>query len=573
MATSLTACTRRGLQRFFSAILVVIFFLQFQIPAARAAVGRKAMVTTADSRATRAALQILQKGGNAVDAAIAAQWVLNVVEPQSSGIGGGGFFLYYEASSGRIYTFDGREKAPAEAYPEMFLDEKGKACEFKDCATGGRPVGVPGTLKLLNEVYERFSAKKLTFGELFEPAIQIAEEGFPVSRRLSRFIVKERDRLMKFEDSRKTFLDKEGMALKPGYILQQPDLAATFRAIQKKGYLVFYEGEIAEDIVEAVRYSKIHPGVMKMSDLKYYEIKERDPVRGTYRGYDIFSMGPPSSGGTTLIEALNIMELHPFAEYGRKPDGVHLFAEAQKLAFQDRNEYLGDPDFSKPPVEKLISKQHARDRAELIDFERAIPDTPLPMKVQPESNYTSHMSIVDERGNIVSFTTTIEDIFGCAMMVPGRGFFLNNELTDFDMLPKRENGKLKANAPEGEKRPRSSMTPTLIFSQGKPALVVGSPGGSKIIGIVLNIVANVLDLEMPLDQAVAAPRIVNRAGPVEMEPALFENDAQRASLAKRGHKIQKVEEFGNAQAIYFDRASGFIIGSSDPRGEGEAAGY
>lgn len=530
------------------------------------------MVAAADPHAVRAAYQVLEKGGNAADAAIAAQWVLNVVEPQSSGLGGGGFFLYYEASSKRIFTFDGREKAPAEAYPEMFLNKDGKPCVFKDCATGGRPVGVPGTLKLLYQVYGRFSQKKLSFGELFEPAIQIADEGFPVSKRLAHFIDKEKGRLKQFEASRSIFL-KNGRPLEPGYILQEPDLAATFRLIQKKGPAVFYEGEIAEDIVDAVRHTSVHPGSMKLNDLKYYEVKERDPVAGHYRGYDIFSMGPPSSGGTTLIEALNILENYPLGSLGRTADGMHVFIEAQKLAFQDRNEYLGDPDFTRVPVAKLLSKAFAHDREQSIRMDKALPPGDRPAIVPPiESNYTTHICVVDQWGNMASFTTTIEDIFGSAMMVPGRGFFLNNELTDFDLSPKNEKGKLKSNAPEGEKRPRSSMTPVLVFKEGRPVLVVGSPGGSKIIGIVLNVVVNVLDFGMPLQAAVNAPRVVNRAGAVEMEPLLFDNEKLRGALQKRGHSIENVEPFGNVEAIYFDGGSGFIIGASDSRGEGEAMG-
>ncbi len=550
----------------------LVLFLSFSINA-HAAIGRRAMAVTADGRATRAALDVLQRGGSAADAAIAAQFVLNVVEPQSSGIGGGGFFVYYEASTKKIYTFDGREKAPAEAWPEMFLDANGKPCEFKDCATGGRPVGVPGTPKLLQEVYSRFSLKKMTFADLLEPAVKIAEEGFPVSRRLSYFIGKERTRLAKFESSRAIFLDKNGAPLKAGHILQQPDLATTFRLIQKKGVNAFYEGELAEDIVDAVRHTSVHPGAMKLNDLKFYELKERDPVRGTYRGYDVFSMGPPSSGGTTIIEALNILEPYSVASYGRKAEGIHLFSEAQKLAFQDRNELLGDSDFGPVPVDKIISKAFAKERGELFSFDHAVPDTPLPMKMKPESSYTSHLSIADERGNIAVFTTTIEDIFGCAMVVPGRGFLLNNELTDFDMLPRGENGKLKPNAPEGDKRPRSSMTPTLVFKEGKPVLAVGSPGGSRIIGTVLNVIVNVLDFGMPLDKAMKAPRLINRAGSIEMEPELYNQTDLRHRLTLLGHKVEKAGPIGNAQAIYFDDLSGFLVGASDSRGEGEAAGY
>lgn len=557
-------------------ITPVIFSLLFPIDHLHAdTMGTRAMVATADPHATRAAYEVLQKGGNAVDAAIAAQWVLNVVEPQSSGIGGGGFFLYYDAATKRIYAFDGREKAPEESHPEMFLDDAGKPCIFRpDCITGGRPVGVPGVLKLLQHVHERFGSKKISFAELFDRGVELAENGFPVSKRLAHFIETQKDRLQLFEASRKTFLDSFQRPLVAGTILQQPDLAATFRMIQKKGVTAFYEGEIAEAIVDAVRKSPVHPGNMKKTDMVYYDVKEREPVQGTYRGYDIFSMAPPSSGGTTLIEALNILEIYPMTSKARTADGVHLFAEAQKLAFQDRNDALGDPDFVKVPVDKLISKKFASERAQEIQMDKAAADTPLPARLPTDASNTTHISIVDEQGNMVSFTSTIEDIFGSALMVPGWGFFLNNELTDFDIEPKKADGKLKANAPEGEKRPRSSMTPTFVFKQGKPVLVAGSPGGSKIIGIVLNVLINVLDFGMSLEPAMAAPRVIHRAaGSLEMEPIAYDTFELRRELERRGHSVLKVEPFGNAQVIYINPDSGVMTGASDPRGEGEAAGY
>lgn len=555
--------------------LPIIFICAFPVSVIRADnMGTRAMVVTADPHATRIAYQILQSGGNAVDAAIAAQWVLNVVEPQSSGIGGGGFFLYYDASAKRIYAFDGREKAPEESYPEMFLEENGQPCVFRpSCITGGRPVGVPGVLKLLQHVYDRFSSKKYSFADLFDPGISLAEKGFPVSGRLAGFIEKEKDRLKLFEDSKKTFLDSFQRPLIAGTILKQPDLAATFRMIQKKGIMAFYEGEIADAIVDAVRHAPVKPGNMKKTDLMYYEVKSREPVRGTYRGYDLFSMSPPSSGGTTLVEALNILEIYPMNSEARTADGVHLFSEAQKLAFQDRNESLGDPDFVKVPVLQLTSKKFAADRAQQIKMDRAIDASSLPVKLPTDSSNTTHISIVDEQGNMVAFTSTIEDIFGSAMMVPGWGFFLNNELTDFELEPKKADGKLKANAPEGEKRPRSSMTPTFIFKQGKPVMVVGSPGGSKIIGIVLNIIVNVLDFGMSLESAMRAPRVINRAGSIEMEPDAYNLYELRRELEKRGHSVVKVDPFGNAQAIYISPESGVMTGASDPRGIGEAAGY
>lgn len=537
--------------------------------------GRKAMAVTADAHATRIALEVMQRGGNAVDAAVAAQWVLNVVEPQSSGIGGGGFFLYYDAASKRIYFFDGREKAPGGAFPEMFLEKNKKPMPFyPDAITGGLPVGVPGTLKLLAEVHGQFGSKVFSFRQLFNPAIELAEKGFPVSKRLHFYTEQEKKRLRKFEAAKRIFLDKKGNALQPGTILKQPDLAKTFRLIQQEGIRVFYEGEIAEAIINTVRKAEYHPGLMAKEDLLYYDVARRDPVHGTYRDYDVFSAPPPSSGGTTLMETLNILENYQLRVHGRGPDGLHLFVEAQKLAFRDRNTTIGDPDFVKVPMEKLMSKQFALQRKQEIQFDVAIPS--LEAAVRPlalENTHTSHISIVDEQGNMVAFTTTIEYVYGCGMVVPGYGFVLNNELTDFDLEPRNLKEEMMPNAAESDKRPRSSMTPTFVFKKGQPVLIVGSPGGSRIIGTVLNVVVNFLDHGYSLKDAVQAPRVINRDGPVEMEPELFRDPYLRRELQRRGHPIIENPVIGNVEAIAFDQESGLIMGESDPRGEGEAAGY
>lgn len=551
---------------------LLLFLIQ---TSAFAATGEKAMVATADPHATQIALTVLQRGGNAVDAAVAAQWVLNVVEPQSSGIGGGGFFLYYEAATKRIYFFDGREKAPQDAFPEMFLKENGEPYPFyPDAITGGLPVGVPGTLALLERVHGQLGSKKFSFGELFLPAIELAEYGFPVSQRLSHYINEEKDRLKKFENSKEIFLTPEGEALPPGAILRQPQLAKTFKLIQREGVSVFYEGEIADAIVDAVRRSPVLPGLLRKEDLFLYQVEEREPLHGSYRGYDILTISPPSSGGTTLIEALNILEKYKLRVHGKNPDGLHLFSEAQKLAFRDRNALSGDPDFVKVPVKKLISKKFGQKRSEEIRFDTAIPTTQAAVRpLLLENTHTSHISIVDEMGNMVAFTTTIEYVFGSAITVPGYGFVLNNELTDFDLVPRDLKGKLMPNAPEGEKRPRSSMTPTFVFKKEKPFMILGSPGGSKIIGSVLNVIVNSIDYEMSLYDAVHAPRMINRDGPIEFEEILFKDAFLKRELERRGHPVVLNPVFGNIQAIQFDADSGKIYGESDPRGEGEAAGY
>ncbi len=537
-----------------------------------ASIGEKAMVATAHPLATDAALGILKEGGNAVDAAVAAQWVLNVVEPHSSGIGGGGFFLYYEASSGRLFTFDGREKAPRQMLPTLYLNENGKPIPYNpDRLTGGHSVGVPGTLRLLKTVHDRFGSDVFFFSSLFEPAIFYAEKGFEISARLSRYIDEQKDRLKLFKASSDIFLDSAGNALKSGTRLYQTDLAETFRVIQRDGVKSFYEGEIAKDISECVRHAPYRPGAMTKEDLFYYDVIQRDAVHGNYRGYDVFSMGPPSSGGTTLIEALHILENFDIRSMGRNNNFFHLFAEAQKMSFQDRNQYVGDPGFSEIPVSGLLSKAFAKERSADIRTDAVYPSAEELASIL--KSHTSHISIVDEAGNMVSFTTTIEHVFGSAMVVPGRGFLLNNELSDFDANPWNEEKNLKPNAPESEKRPRSSMTPTFVFSEGKPILIVGSPGGSTIISTVLNIIVNIIDFGMSAEGAVRVPRILNRDGPTELETRLYSDPELVASLENKGHVVQKKAYYGNAQVIYFDSKQNQIIGVSDPRGEGEAAGY
>ncbi len=536
-----------------------------------AARAKKSMVATANPFATKAALKILQNGGNATDAAIAAQWVLNVVEPQSSGIGGGGFFLFYEAKTKRVYCLDGREKAPRDTSPDLFLDQNKQLFPFFPARiSGGLPVGVPGTLRLLKTAYEKFSSKHMVFEALFQPAIDLAEKGFPVSARLYRMIDSQKDRLKLFPAAKRIFLDTAGQAWETGHLLQQPDLAKTFKLIQQKGPAVFYEGELADAMVNAVRFAPFHPGKMSRQDLLYYTVKERDAVYGHYRGYDILSIGPPSSGGVALLEVLNILSTFDLHSMGRTPYFMHVFAEAQKLAFQDRNTYLGDPDFGKMPLGYLLSDQVGKEQAAKIKADTVVPvRTPA---VPELGAHTSHISIVDEAGNMVVYTTTIEHIFGSAMVVPGYGFILNNELTDFDPGPFASKESLPLNAPGPEKRPRSSMTPLFVFKEGKPFLAAGSPGGSTIIATMLNILVNMLDFQMNAEQAVRLPKIMNRDGPTELETVFFNQEKIKKSLTRRGHQVIKNAYYGNAQIIHFDPATGDLIGVSDPRGEGLAKG-
>ncbi len=382
----------------------------------------------------------------------------------------------------------------------------------------------------------------------------------------------QRQRLKLCPDAKRLFLDASGQALQAGTLLKQLDLAATFRLIQSKGANVFYEGKLADDIVHAVTSASFHPGRLNKQDLFYYAVKEREAVYGSYRGYDILSAGPPSSGGPAVIETLQILENFDLEAMGRKTQFMHYFAEAQKLAFQDRNQYTGDPDFSHVPLEYLLSKELARDQASKIQAQGVLP-VKTPAAVPASGAHTSHISIVDEFGNMVAYTTTIEHIFGSALMVPGRGFFLNNELTDFDAKPIPEQGPGFPNLPGPEKRPRSTMTPTFVFKEGKPILIVGSPGGSTIIATVLNTIVNVLDFKMTIGNALREPKIMNRDGPTELETALFNRTEVRESLSARGHAVIKNAYYGNAQVIAIDSKTGQLQGASDPRGEGLAEGY
>lgn len=555
----------------------------------------QAMVVTAHPYATQAALETLQSGGNAVDAAIVAQWVLNVVEPQSSGIGGGGFFLYFDAKKRSIHALDGREKAPLRAFPEMFLEPTGEPIRFyPDRITGGLPVGVPGTLKLLKHVHTRFGSGKMRFEELFIPAIQFAQGGVPVSERLAATLQSEAGRLKLFEASRKIFFNPSGGPLNKDETLYQKDLAKTFETIAQKGVGAFYEGEIARAMVETVQKSPVRPGRLQRFDLQFYNVVEREALHGSYRGYDIFTMGPPSSGGVALLEILNILENFSLIFYGASADSFHLAMEAQKYAYEDRAQFLGDPDFVKIPLDKILSKDYARKKAREIKFQEArlVEFQAEEASLSAQSN-TSHISIRDSEGNMVSYTTTIEHPFGSAMVVPGWGFLLNNELTDFDVVPRaskvlnavapkgsllnsaveRAQLKLKPNAAGPEKRPRSSMCPVIIFRNGLPFLIAGSPGGSLIIPTVQEIIMYLIDFKMPPEQVLSAPRFAARGNRIEAEQVFLEDAEVIRSLKGRGHFFKLRKPFGNAQAIFFDSKTDTLTGVSDPRGDGEAQGY
>ena len=428
------------------------------------------------------------------------------------------------------------------------------------------------------------------------PAIQFARGGIPVSRRLAEAIQEEAPRLKLFEASREIFFHPDREPFKKDEILYQKDLAKTFETLTEKGIGVFYEGEIARALTHAVQEAPVHPGYLQRFDLQFYDVIEREPLHGNYRGYDIFTMGPPSSGGVALLEALNILENFSLIFFGPSADSFHLAMEAQKFAFEDRAQFLGDPDFVKIPLDKILSKETARKKAREIKFDEARQvDSLVEEASLAAQGNTSHISIRDSEGNMVSYTTTIEHVFGSGMVVPGWGLVLNNELTDFDArprlpsrllngmapkgsllnssLPEQVKGKLKPNAPGSEKRPRSSMCPIIVFRNGLPFLIAGSPGGSLIIPTVQEIVMYLVDFRLPPEQVMSAPRFSARGSQIEAEAVFLEDAEVIQSLKKRGHFFTLHKPFGNAQAIFFDGKTDSFTGVSDPRGDGQAKGF
>jgi len=538
---------------------------------------RTQMVVANNPLAARAGHEILKEGGSAIDAAIAVQLVLGLTEPQSSGIGGGAFLLHYNAADGTLAAYDGRETAPAEATPELFLNNEGKPLTFYDAVIGGRSVGVPGTIRLMEDVHKIHG--KLPWARLFQPAIRLAEEGFEVSPRLATLIEGDKERLARHPSTRAYFFNPDGTPLKAGTRLKNPAYAATLRTVAERGAVAFYTGEIARDIVDTVRNHPTNPGKLDVKDLEGYKIAVREPVCGSYRTYEVCGMGPPSSGGLSVVQILAMLEHFNMAALGPKsPDAQHLIVEAIKLAFADRALYMADADFVPVPTRGLIDPTYLTLRAQQLDMDKAI-ETPKagnpPWREatlygpdsSPEFPATTHMSIVDKDGNAVSMTATIEDAFGSRTMV--RGFLLNNQLTDFSFAPVA-NGRPVANRVEPGKRPRSSMAPTIVFDRsGEPVLVVGSPGGARIIGYVARTIVGVLDWGMDVQEAVSQPHILSVGTTAELEEGTPAADLKPVFEA-RGHKVSVRELNSGLSAIHLK--DGRLFGGADPRREGIAVG-
>jgi gamma-glutamyltranspeptidase/glutathione hydrolase len=532
------------------------------------------MVAAANPLAVEAGLRMLERGGNAVDAMVATQLALNLVEPSSSGIGGGAFFLYYDAKSRKTIAIDARETAPAGATPELFVAPDGKPLPFPDARVGGRSVGTPGTPRLLEVAHARYG--KLPWKVLFEPAIELAEKGFPVSPRFHKLAGDDQG-LADEPAARAYFFDAAGTPKAVGTILRNPEFAATLRALAQGGADAFYSGEIARDIAAAVR-SHRNPGTLGAEDLAAYRVRDVEPLCGEYRGWKLCGMPPSSSGGIAILQIMGALERFDMASVRpNSAQAVHLVAEAERLAFADRGRYVADERFVDVPVRGLVDRGYIASRSALIAAEKSMgvakAGTPPGVKVAladdpvDEVMGTSHISIVDREGNAVSMTTTIESFFGSRVMV--RGFLLNNELTDFNFLPV-EGGAAIANSVAPGKRPRSSMGPFLVFDRaGALEMSLGSPGGSLIIGYVAKALVGTLDWELDVQAAIDLPNFGSRNGPTEVEKGT-ELEGVQAALKALGHDVRAIDMTSGLQAIR--RVRGGWEGGADPRREGVARG-
>ncbi|BAK74918.1 gamma-glutamyltransferase [Pseudogulbenkiania sp. NH8B] len=533
---------------------------------------RHGMVAAEQELASRIGLDVLKRGGNAVDAAVAVGFALAVVLPNAGNLGGGGFMVLHDAKSGQDVALDFREIAPAKASRDMYLDEKGNVAEGRSTYTH-LAVGVPGTVAGMEHALKRWGTMKLA--DLIAPSIKLAEGGIVVSPTMAKMLEVEKDNLGKWDSTRAIFF-KNGRPLQLGDKLVQKDLAKSLRLIAKHGSKVFYSGEIGDKIVAEMAQ---HGGLIGKDDLRNYKVEERAPVRGEYRGYQVVSMPPPSSGGTHIIQILNMLERYPLAQYGvNSAQTIHHMAEAMKLAYADRAEYLGDPGFVKVPVKGLTSKKYADELAQKIDPVKVLPASAIkPGKPQPyESDQTTHYSIVDAKGNAVAVTYTLNLNFGSGIVARGTGILLNDEMDDFSAKPGVPNayGLIggDANAIQPGKRPLSSMSPTLVLKNGKPWLVTGSPGGARIITTTLQTIVNAIDFGMNPAEAASTPRVHHQWLPDVLRVEKGLSPDTMAILQKQGYKVSVQPTMGRTQTIQL-RDDG-LYGYSDPRNpDGATLGY
>lgn len=556
------------------------------------AVGYGGAVSTVDATATAAGLQVLRRGGNAVDAAVAAAATLGVTEPFSAGIGGGGFFVYYDAQTRRVHTIDGREAGPASMSETTFIDPAtGAPYRFDEARISGLSVGVPGTLLTWQDALDRWGTRSLA--QLLTPAARVAEDGFPVDETFANQIAGNQAAFGQFSSTSALYLPG-GQPPAVGSTFRNPDLAETYRLIAKRGTDVLYRGEVGRDVVATVRHPPvaaqpvgswpypIRPAAMTAAELAAYRTRFPEPTRSDYRGFEVYGMPTPSSGGTAVGEALNILEQFDLRSM-TATQAMHHYLEASALSFADRNRYVGDHT-QRSVLRELLSDAYAKERACLIDPSAALPKPVAPgvpdgayggcsaarvADVRDDRTGTTNLTVADRWGNVVEYTLTIEATGGNGMVVPGRGFLLNNELTDFNFAP-TQGAAPDPNLPGPGKRPRSSMSPTIVLADGRPFLAVGSPGGATIITTVLQMLVNRIDLGMTLPQALAAPRASQRNGAsTQAEPAFI--TAYAAGLPP-GHAFSPTAEIGAATGVEF-LPDGRLVAAAEPvrRGGGAAA--
>ena len=532
------------------------------------------MVASANYYISKAGEDILQAGGNAVDAGIASAVMVTLVEPQSAGIGGGGFILYYNAQKNVLTSIDGRESAASTAMPDLFLNELGQPLSYPDAVNNGKSIGTPGTLRALELLHQQYG--KLPWAELLQPTIQLAEKGFPISPRLHQLIQGD-PFLAKNKNARDYFYRDNGDVKAIGELLKNPQLAQVLKQIAKEGAQSFYEGQVARDIVTAVEQHP-RPGKLSLVDLKSYKALQRDPVCGKYRSWKVCGMGPPSSGGIALIQMLGILENNQFNRLApMSVASIHYLSEAGRLAYADRDQYIADPAFEKIPVSQLLDSNYILQRSRLIQSDQSMKRasagvvspalSTLGIDQNSELPSTTHISIVDRQGNAISMTFSVAAAFGSRVMVDG--FLLNNEMTDFSFSPV-DQGKYVLNQVAGSKRPRSTMSPTMVFNQdGKLTMVIGSAGGPAIINYVAKSLLGVLDWGLDMQQAITLPNLGSRNQETDIEtgtltPAILDR------LKSMGHPLRIWEMNSGTQGIFIDQMG--LWGGVDPRREGVVLG-
>lgn len=535
--------------------------------------GQQWMIASANHYASEAGAAMLRQGGNAIDAMVATQLVLGLVEPQSSGIGGGGFLVYWDSDNHQMTTFDGRETAPFAVTPRLFQDKNGQPLAFYDAVVGGRSVGTPGTIKLLWNSHQQYG--QLDWKKLFQPAIRLAKNGFIVSPRLAALVAKDAIHLQRWPVTKNYFFDAQGQPIQAGQKLINQPYADTLRKIADYGQKAFYQGDIAREIVNTVQNAIGNPGVLSSIDLASYKVKQRAPICAPYHQYQICGMGPPSSGALTLGQIMGMLSHYPLATMGANNiNSWRLIGDASRLAFADRGRYMADSDYVPMPTKGLLDPAYIHQRAQLLATNKKLISVEAGSPPWDYANLqttdeaielpsTTHFAIVDRQGNVVSMTSTIENSFGSRLMVGG--FLLNNELTDFSFRSHID-GKPIANRIEPGKRPRSSMAPTIVMHNNQPVLAIGSPGGSQIIGYIAKTLVAYLDWEMDLQQAINLPNINNRFGPFELEQNTSAT-AWAPKFEQLDYKTAVKDLNSGIQAISI--APKQLIGAADPRREGK----